>query len=478
MKRSQNVQTDRGTAPLGLGGAAVGAAVGGAVGGIPGAIVGGMAGYNELNKLTKSFEKHVQQGGSLPFEEFVMSLAKGGIKAGVTAASIGPLQEAATNYLSSKAQSEGGGETPPDQGPTEGQAPTPEQVGSEQEVTEQPLVPVEGVDPNEAKASYDVLIKSGVGTVLESVKQDLSPMEAMQFTRKMFGANAVKDIERARKKPFEQVYEEFKQHSQIEQPQRAPEQELEEVEEIETVEQPQQESELIEQVEEEPSPQISRQENPTGWSFEQLIGDKPESKDGTIKGKARPFASSLKSSNISAATYDADKGKMRVVFKGREGRKGGDVYEYENFDLDTFNKMTSGEAKPITEGSNKFGVWFNTKKPSIGATFNKEIKKNKELFPYKKVEPKGHSVEESTIIEADRTHLASELFAPFAGKRLEGRQKSRAQGLKDIEPSLKNMDDAFLFDTVVYLENKLKSKLKTEPTVKRLSKEYKKEFMK
>ena len=219
---------------------------------------------------------------------------------------------------------------------------------------------------------------------------------------------------------------------------------------------------------------IDRKINPKGWSFESIMGEIPKESTSEKQFKVKPFESSLKSSNLSAATFDADTGKMRVVFRPREGGKGGDVYEYDFIDLPTFEIMTGGEARPVSEGSNKFGIWFNTKNPSVGANFDKYIKKNKTSFPYKQVEPKGFSVEESAIVEADRTHLASELFAPFAKQRLEGRQKQRANALKDIQPVLKNIDDKFLLSLVQKIETDLAKKLKSEPTVTRISKEFEK----
>lgn len=436
--------------------AGIGAGVGYATGGPVGAVTGAMGGSEAYDDIIRRYEQHKAEGGSLGLKDFLGSIAKGGAKAaGATA-----LVNTAQDFLKTI------GEAPKEEGDQEQDAPTPQQVGSEDVTEEKEVIVPEGlqaqaIDPMEAKASYEVLQKSGIGGILERIQQELSPMEALKLTRKMFGDQSIKDIERERKKPFEQVYEEFRQYQPQESKASVQEQQAESIEEVQGAEKEQ--------------PKISRQENPKGWSFQELLGE--QQKEGKeLKGKARPFESSLKSGNLSAATFDEDTGNMRVVFRSREGRKGGDVYEYENLDLDTFNKMTGGAAKPITEGSNKFGVWFNTKNPSIGAAFDKYIKKNKEQFPYKKVEPKGWSLEESKIVEADRAHLASELFEPFAKKRLEGRQKARAQGLKNIVPALKNMDDDFLFDVVEYLESELKGKLKNEPKVQRLAKEFKKEF--
>jgi len=57
---------------------------------------------------------------------------------------------------------------------------------------------------------------------------------------------------------------------------------------------------------------------------------------------------------------------------------------------------------------------------------------------------------------------------------LEGRQKQRANALKDIQPVLKNIDDKFLLSLVQKIETDLAKKLKSEPTVTRISKEFEK----
>lgn len=433
-----------------------GAGIGYATGGPVGAVTGAMGGSEAYDDLIRRYEQHKAEGGTLGLKDFIASIAKGGAKAaGATA-----LVNTAKDFLSTL------GEAPQDE--EQAQAPTPPVEGSEQEapaeVEQIEEVTEKVISPEEAKKSYEVLARSGIGGLLERIEQDLSPIDAMKLTRKMYGDQSIKDIERERKKPFEEVFEEWRDY--LRQGQKA-----------EVQEQP--EEEVAEPLEAQDTTQVqwSQVEEPRAFSFNELFKGGEERGETQLKGRAQPFESAMKSSNLSAATFDPDSSKMRILFRAKEGGKGGTVYEYENMDEETFNQMTGGEAKPVTEGSNKFGVWFNTKNPSIGATFSKFIKKNPEKFPYKKVEPDSYSLEEKQIVNADRAHLASELFEPFAQKRKEGRQKARAQGLKDIVPALKAMDDQFLFDVVEYLEEKLQGKLKNEPTVKRLGKEFEKEFM-
>jgi len=444
-------------------GTAVGAGIGALAGGPMGAIAGGVGAAASYDDILKKYEEHVNQGGQVPLTEYLKSLAKGAVK-GAGAAGMAATAKQMLEAFQQAPQAEGEAPQEPSQPQEEALQPEQPQEAPQMEgmeVQEQVVT-----SPQDAEASYKAIVDRGMEGIVKQVAPQIPPQQVKSALVRLYGANRIKEIEKERGRPFEKVVEEYMQYQQQEPQAPVQEQQTQGIEEIQSIQ---------EQEPQEMQRNISRQENPKGWSFQELLGEQQQEGKG-LKGKARPFESSLKSGNLSAATFDEDTGNMRVVFRSREGRKGGDVYEYENLDLDTFNKMTGGAAKPITEGSNKFGVWFNTKNPSIGAAFDKYIKKNKEQFPYKKVEPKGWSLEESKIVEADRAHLASELFEPFAKKRLEGRQKARAQGLKDIVPALKNMDDDFLFDVVEYLESELKGKLKNEPKVQRLAKEFKKEF--
>lgn len=458
-KRYTNTPVRQGMDVKPLIGAGVGAAAGGLTGGIPGAIAGGMAGYNELDKLSKAYEKHVQDGGSVPFDEFVIKLAKGAALGGISGVGAEGLRNMAVSYLSSK---QGGSEDVSQNAEVAEQSEVQDDRGNEildqefstQEEVEAPKAPENIV----TRAMQDVDFENLSKSKKERIKILNKNLEKMQKEGLSWDSAKVQKVIKKR----DSILSGDKLTTVEKEVDRLDEGYRDQIDQIDAKEK---EGERYKQL-----------DNPTAWSFQEIFEKPPES-SSEIKQDIKPMATALKSSNVSAATYDDDTNKMRVVFKAREGRQGGTVYSYDNIDLDTFKKMTDGEAKPITEGSNKFGVWFNTKKPSVGASFSKHIKNNPDKFPYNQESEDNYTLDEKQIIKSERAHLASEMFAPFAKVRLEGRQQSRATGLKDIEPSLKSMDDNFVFDIVQYLEEKLKEKLKTEPKVKRLSKEFKKEFL-
>jgi hypothetical protein len=85
-------------------------------------------------------------------------------------------------------------------------------------------------------------------------------------------------------------------------------------------------------------------------------------KQSKIKG-------SVKSSNLWKLGYDASKQVMIAEFNT------GKRYRYLDVPFTVFDKVVNGRAHPITTGSNKWGSWDPRKYPSIGAAFDKYIKK-------------------------------------------------------------------------------------------------------
>ena len=439
-RRARNSPEEKKTTLAPAIGGLVGAGIGALTGGPVGAAVGGAAGYKQMQKLGKAYEEHVNAGGQIPFLDFVTELAKGGAVAGIAGAQIGPLKEAAAKYLS------GAKEKPK----TEDIKQAVQDLGETLE--------------GDQKRQYDFLDKRGLNNrIMTMAKSGKSKEEIVEFLKKKL---PMMDQEYLRSIGFTgkegNLDERLSEMVDLYLPkQNAPQ------------EQSKQEEVTQEKVSE--SPQIQKPKD-IGIDFESVF-QPPEDTKNVKSRKIEPFKNALKSSNIAGATFDQETGQARVAFKPKGKGDSGTVYEYENIDLDTFEKMTGGKAKPITEGSNKFGVWFGTKDPSRGAAFHKFIKTNKEKFPYTKVEPKGWSVDEKNILQAERTFLASEIFEPFAKERLKGRQKARGKGLKDVVPALREIDDDYLFDIVEYLEEKLKSKMKSEPKVSRLATEVEKEFL-
>lgn len=452
-------------------GGTVGAIAGGLSGGPLGAAIGGVTGYKELQKLSKAYEDHVQRGGKLPFGEFVKSIVKAGSVAGIAGGQVEPLKQAAMHYLSTLGKAQGEEQPPETESPDQGGA-SPV-VGGETidaEVTpvpeQQPQTPAE--PPRDIEASYEIFKKMGVSPIIDAISDQVEGFDGYKALKKLYGKDFIKDLERQYKRPAEEIISEALEYSK---------QKKGSVKEEETVDEVAEQQEVSPEEAEKRAEKLSSEDHKMGQYmklFKQRADTGEQGK--TLSKKPKPLSNALKSSNVRGAFYDADENKMRVIFAPKKGSSDpGAVYTYDNIDKDTFNKMVSGEAKPVTEGENKFGVWFNQKDPSIGATFSKEIKKNPEKFPYEKVGAKDYTLEEKQISEADRTFLVSELFEPFAEMRKKGRQITKASELKKIMPALKQVDEDFISDMIGYIEEKLK--LKNPVKMKRLQKEITKEFL-
>lgn len=468
MRRAQNVEQE-GTSPIpAVAGALLGAGVGFATGGPVGAAVGGMAGYNELNNLSKAYEDVVSQGGRIPFQEFVMKLAKGATIAGLAGKQIEPLREMAASYLSKTEEPSQEGQqpgappqpppTPPGQEiiPVEGEVIGQEQV---QQPTEVPITPqedtrsyveraMEGVDVGSLTQPKQARIRM-INQQLDRLEGKGVPYESKRIQKilekkdKIVSGEGLSAIEREKDR-FETQYGKEGVKEEV-------------TEEIKTT----------------VEPFVEAKGQALTEVFKKSVQE--EGKREGLTQKIEPIKNALKSSNVRSATFDADTGKMRAVFAPKKGRKSGTVYSYDNIDKETFEKMTGGKSRPLTEGSNEFGIWFPEKDPSVGASFSEYIRKNPEEFPYEKLDPKTYNVSEKQILASDRAHLASDFFEPFKVMRTKGRQKVTGKALKEMESALKDMDDEYVADIVAYIEDKIK--LKHPPKMTRLRKEFQKEFL-
>lgn len=451
------------TGVAGLTGAGIVASIGGLVGGPSGAIKGAQIGAFSLSDLLSSYEKKVQEGETLSFSDFVKSAVKGSLTPEVS------------NQLLSLGQSLYGQSDAVRQPSEEAQeAPAQVPVGSEKAA-----VKSDAIREMSSDEAANILKQAGqferAATIAKNNPDDVVARAMELTTNKNFN----KEIQKQYGKGIAEITltampllreggAETQETVQVEKTQPAGSYEgMEEAVESEALQEMQQPSKTDVK-------RLDMERDPIGQAYQSLI----QIPEATQKlGKIAPFASALKSSNVRGATYDADTQKMRVVFAPKAGRKGGTVYEYDGIDLETFKSMTGGEAKPLTEGESEFGIWFNEKNPSVGAAFHKFIKTNPDKFPYQKQEPSGYRVDEKQLIEADRTFLGASLFEPFKTARERGKQLQKGSALRQLEPALKSMDDEFVADIVQFLEEKLKSKLKTPPKVSRLQKEFRKEFL-
>jgi len=447
-------------------GAAIGYATGGPMGAISGA-VGGSAAYDDL---VKKYEEQVASGSDVTFYDFVRNMAQAAAKGTAVGFSLSQLNSI-LNALKpgQEAPPQEEGEQPPTE-PTEPEGPTP--VGGEvieadvTPVAEEP--PVQAAPERDIKASYDIFKKIGVSTIIDGIADQVEGFDQFKAIRQLYGPQFIKDLERQYKRPAEEIISEAFEYA------RQKKGAVKEEESVETVaEQP----EVSPEKTEERARQIES-EDPRMAQYIELFKERtPATGEGKqLDKKPKSLSGALKSSNVRGAFYDADTEKMRVIFAPKKGsNEPGAVYTYDNVDKKTFDKMVSGEARPVTEGENKFGLWFNQKDPSIGATFSKEIRKNPDKFPYEKVGPEDYTLEEKQISEADRTFLVSELFEPFEEMRKKGRKLSKASELRKIMPTLRQVDDDFVADMIDYIEDKIK--LKNPATMKRLQKEITKEFL-
>jgi hypothetical protein len=69
----------------------------------------------------------------------------------------------------------------------------------------------------------------------------------------------------------------------------------------------------------------------------------------------------LTSSNVKRMKYNTKTRTMTIEFNS------GGIYEYYNVDYELYQNVKSGNATCKTTGSNKWGDWFEGKKPSNGA---------------------------------------------------------------------------------------------------------------
>lgn len=85
----------------------------------------------------------------------------------------------------------------------------------------------------------------------------------------------------------------------------------------------------------------------------------------------------LQSSTVYGFKYSPRNKRLFVKFQG-DG-----VYKYDNVPSVIARLFMDGASRAKTKGSNKFGAWWEGKRPSLGAALNQHIKKLG--FPYQKI---------------------------------------------------------------------------------------------
>lgn len=87
--------------------------------------------------------------------------------------------------------------------------------------------------------------------------------------------------------------------------------------------------------------------------------------------------SGLQSSTVYGFKYSPKNKRLFVKFQG-DG-----VYKYDNVPSTIAKLFMNGAAMAKTQGSNRYGAWWQGKKPSLGAALNQHIKNLG--FPYQKI---------------------------------------------------------------------------------------------
>jgi len=109
-------------------------------------------------------------------------------------------------------------------------------------------------------------------------------------------------------------------------------------------------------------------------TIEQLNRMMPQGEALSIHGIQQ---ADLNSSNIWGTAYDPKTGKMKVRFQG------GSEYEYDGVPMNIYNAFAKGNASAKTKGKNRYGEWWPSKNPSMGAAMNQYIKAGG--FNYRKI---------------------------------------------------------------------------------------------
>lgn len=473
--RARNAPEQGGKASqLSLVGGLAGAGAGLLTGGPIGAAIGAASGYKSMDKLVTAYQDETIRGGKVPFGEFVKNLAVGTGLAGMGAATAKPLMQAAKEYLSSMG---GDGEEQSSKAPDQLQTQPPE-------VQQAMTTPAFG--PKEA---FDIVKNEGLEQMFGAV-QAKSPEDMLGALKHMIGQPRLNEMAKKYGKPIEeivgnafmftQVPPESQQAPAIDQ-MGAPQIPVEEVqakEEVLAPEQPALQQGQLDQRNVKPIDMGEGDESLMADVYNNIFAEEeyPKAKGKQKERSIKPMEIAQKSSSVRGAQYDEKTNKLRIVFGSEKGRKGGGVYEYDNVEKETFEKITGGKAKPITEGSNRYGIWFTGKDKSIGAALHKTVKSDKEKYPYTPIAVGDRAPTEKQILESDRSFIASEIFAPFGRQRERGRSLVEAKSLKEMMPLVKDMDDDYVADMLDFIKGELKRVLKNPPTISRLKKELEKEL--
>jgi len=91
----------------------------------------------------------------------------------------------------------------------------------------------------------------------------------------------------------------------------------------------------------------------------------------------------INSSNVFGFRYDPKAQRLLVKFNGKDVKASGPVYSYDGVPQDIAQIFAAGAIPAKTNGKNKFGRWWISKTPSLGASAYELLQKGG--FPYRRI---------------------------------------------------------------------------------------------
>ena len=421
-----------------LGGAAAGGLAGAALGGPAGAVQGAVAGATSVGDVLKSYDKHTAEGGRLGLADFLKAAAKGVGSAAVAQGIYGMLSQLG------EGDAQEGQEIAPEDVPP-GDAPLIE------EPTTIDVTPEPGMGQEQAQ---EVLSQAGLLERLQNIAGNNPPAALAATARAILGKGRVGAFE----KNFGASVEDIVTAAFPEKEQAQPEVE------VPVVEQPEEPLTLSAEtptitaetpiVSEEPKKKAKKADrgHPELQKYISEIGKINTGPRGNLSKDAKELQA-LKSSNVRYADYDAEDQKLQVLFAPSGTSKSGQIYEYFDVPKGDVEKMMEGSGTAVTTGANSFRAWFGGKNPSIGRAFHDFIKKKDDagdsVYPYRKISESY--VKDKDLLKvrgADTVFKTTQYVDAFEDLVLKSQSKTRAEGLKLVSDTLKEIPDNILSEMI------------------------------
>lgn len=409
-----------------------GALLGGAVGGPAGAIAGGVGAGTTYMDLLNSYEDHIAQGGTMGFTDFVRAFAKGGLAgAGAYGAAramgVGGAAAQQTQGQQSQPENMQAGEvidvTPEDEEEVIGES---QELAKPENVAQAEPTSVPDVIPKDV--AREMLNKYGLLSILDNVI-DKTHQKLLGVARAVMSPQAIKDMEKASGLPVDEIirsaYQEDEQAPEGQLPEEQPPQEVEAAEPHQPTEQAQE-------------PQLRPVDEQTQNAIMGTFAQAGIAKPGSPK-KARRFdpVQAIPSSTIRSLHYNAKDKYAQALFQD------GSIYEYFNVPEEDLNEVRGGNAIVKGEGENAFRIYYPGKDPSVGAAFDRFIKKGG--YDYNKItDDQARSKHMLAVKKSDRIHKAADTADTFSEIFERAKTKQQAIKVKEISDVAASLDDELL----------------------------------